>query len=400
MRIVLFTHPSFMASQSMPRFASMLQHAYQALGHEVEVWSPTALVHAWVPTGRLSKWAGYIDQYLLFPLWVRRAAAREPADTLFVMADQALGPWVPLVKHRPLVVHVHDLLALRSALGEVPQNPTRFTGRLYQRYIRHGFAQAQHFICISQRTLDDLQRVGDVAPVTCKVVHNGLNQRFSRTPALEARALLRRAGLSVPDAGLLLHVSGNQWYKNVAGVIHIYAQYATSRADPLPLWLVGVPQTDAVREALADVPAQGQVHFLYGIDHALLQAAYSLSRAFLFPSLAEGFGWPIVEAQACGCPVITTDDAPMNEIGGPHTDYLPLLRNTDDMAFWAACGARVLEKLLNEPAQAQSERTDACMAWSRHFEPERAIAAYLQIYEGVMARHPTNAGHALARIPS
>ena len=400
MRIVLFTHPSFMASQSMPRFARMLQQAYQALGHEVEVWSPTAKVHTWVPTGRLSKWAGYIDQYLLFPPWVRRAVAREPADTLFVMADQALGPWVPLVKHRPLVVHVHDLLALRSALGEVPQNPTRFTGRIYQRYIRRGFAQAQHFICISQRTRDDLQRVGGVTPVTCEVVHNGLNQRFARTPALEARSLLRHAGLSVPAGGLLLHVSGNQWYKNVLGILHLYAVYASAQAEPLPLWLVGVPQTDAVRIALADVPAQGQVHFLYGVDHALLQAAYSLARAFVFPSLAEGFGWPIVEAQACGCPVITTDDAPMNEIGGPHTIYLPLLGPRDDMTAWAIHGARALETLLNEPAQAAAERTEACLAWSRRFEPERAIARYLQIYEGVMARHPTNAGHALARSPS
>jgi len=400
MRIVLFTHPSFMDSQSMPRFARMLQQAYQALGHEVELWSPRPVVHAWLPASRLSKWAGYIDQYLLFPLWVRRAAAREPADTLFVMADQALGPWVPRVKHRPLVVHVHDLLALRSALGEVPQNPTRFTGRLYQRYIRRGFAQARHFICISQRTRDDLQRVGGVAPTTCEVVHNGLNQRFARTPALEARTLLRRTGLPVPDAGLLLHVSGNQWYKNVAGVIRIYAQYATTQTNPLPLWLVGVTQTEAVREALANVPTQGQVHFLHGIDHALLQAAYSLARAFLFPSLAEGFGWPIVEAQACGCPVITTDDAPMNEIGGPHTDYLPLLGDTDDMAAWATRGARVLEKLLNEPERAQRERIEACVAWSRRFEAERAIARYLQVYERVLTLHPTRAAQALARHPS
>ena len=397
MRIVLFTHPSFMDSQSMPRFARMLQQAYQALGHEVHMWSPKARLHAWVPAGRLSKWAGYVDQYLLFPLWVRRAVAHEPADTLFVMADQALGPWVPLVKHRPLVVHVHDLLALRSALGEVPQNPTRFTGRLYQRYIRQGFAQAKHFICISQRTFDDLHRVGGVAPVTCEVVHNGLNQRFARTPALEARTLLRRAGLSVPDAGLLLHVSGNQWYKNVNGVIRIYARYAEAQADPLPLWLVGVPQTEAVREALAEVPAQGQVHFLYGIDHAMLQAAYSLARAFLFPSLAEGFGWPIVEAQACGCPVITTDDAPMNEIGGPHTDYLPLLRDTDDANTWAHRGARVLEKLLNEPEQEQHERTEACVAWSQRFEAARAIGRYVQIYERVLALPPTRAAQAFAQ---
>lgn len=400
MRIVLFAHPSFLPSQSMPRFARMLQKAYQERGHEVDVWSPKAVVHAWFPEGRLSKWAGYVDQYLLFPLWVRRAITHEPADTLFVMADQALGPWVPLVMPRPLVLHVHDLLALRSALGEVPQNPTRFTGRIYQRYIRRGFAQARHFICISQRTHDDLQRVGGVAPVTCEVVHNGLNQRFARTPVLEARALLRRAGLSVPDGGLLLHVSGNQWYKNVKGVIQIYARYAANQADPLPLWLVGVPQTDSVREALSTMPERGQVHFLYGIDHALLQAAYSLARAFVFPSLAEGFGWPIVEAQACGCPVITTDDAPMNEIGGPHTDYLPLLNHPDDMADWATRGARVLEKLLGEPARARSERTEVCVAWASRFAAERAIGRYLQIYEHVLNLHRTTSVQALARHPS
>ena len=400
MRIVLFTHPSFLPSQSMPRFARMLQQAYQERGHEVVVWAPTARVHAWWPKGRLSKWAGYVDQYLLFPAWVRRAVRQQPADTLFVMADQALGPWVPLVKHRPLVVHVHDLLALRSALGEVPQNPTRFTGRLYQRYIRRGFAQAQHFICISQRTRDDLQRVGQVAPLTCEVVHNGLNQRFARTPVLEARSLLRRAGLTVPDAGLLLHVSGNQWYKNVGGVIQIYARYAASQTQPLPLWLVGVPQTEAVREALSAVPEQGQVHFLHGIDHALLQAAYSLARAFVFPSLAEGFGWPIVEAQACGCPVITTDDAPMNEIGGPHTDYLPLLRQPNEMDAWASRGARVLAKLLAESPQAQSERSATCMAWAKRFEAERAITRYLQVYDSVLAHHPDTTSPALARLPS
>lgn len=397
MRIVLFTHPAFMASQSMPRFARMLQQAYQARGHEVHMWSPPARVHTWVPAGRLSKWAGYVDQYLLFPLQVRRALARQAPDTLFVMADQALGPWVPLVKHRPLVVHVHDLLALRSALGEIPENPTGFTGRLYQRYIRRGFAQARHFICISQRTRDDLARVGGVAREASEVVYNGLNQRFAPTPPAEARSLLRRAGLPVPEHGLLLHVSGNQWYKNVAGVLRLYAHHARTHAHPLPLWLVGVQQTDAVRAALAEVPPQGSVHFLHGIDHAMLQAAYSLARALVFPSLAEGFGWPIVEAQACGCPVLTTDDAPMNEIGGPQSVYLPRLRSNDDMQAWAVEGARALGDLLDEPPKAARERAAACLAWSRRFEADRAITQYLQVYERVLASHPRTAGESLAR---
>lgn len=383
MRIVLFTHPEFTSSQSMPRFARMLQQAYTERGHQVQVWTPKARLSSRIK-GPLAKWAGYVDQYVLFPRWVRRQLPHQPADTLFVMTDQALGPWVPLVKDRPHVVHAHDLLALRSALGEIPQNPTRLTGRIYQRYIRQGFAQARKFICISGRTREDLERVGGVPASACEVVHNGLNQRFSRTPRPEAQAILRRANLPVPAQGLLLHVSGNQWYKNVSGVLRLYAHYARSQAMPLPLWLVGVHQDDAVRAALAEVPEQGSVHFLYGIDHALLQAAYSQARAFLFPSLAEGFGWPIVEAQACGCPVITTDDAPMNEIGGPEARYLPLLQAGDDVQAWAAHGAWVLSDLLSSSTEEMERRRQACQAWAQRFEPSQAINRYLHIYEQVL----------------
>ena len=369
----------------MPRFTHMLQEAYLARGHQVQVWSPQAHVYNWVPEGRLRKWAGYFDQYILFPLWVRTQLKQQSPDTLFVYCDQALGPWVPLATNRPHVVHAHDLLALRSALGDIPKNPTGMTGRIYQRYIRSGFAQAKHFICISARTRQDLVYFGGVSSTACDVVHNGLNQRFAPTSPEEARTVWHRAGLTMPDQGLLLHVSGADWYKNVTGVLHLYAHYARTNPAPLALWLVGVKKTKEVLSALDAVPPSGSVHFLYGIDHALLQAAYSVARAFLFPSLAEGFGWPIVEAQACGCPVITTDDAPMNEIGGPETRYLPLLKADDDLQVWAANGANVLQKMINVPAEEAARRSAACVAWSKRFDSDIAIGQYLRIYQRVLS---------------
>src|SRR5580698_592006 len=124
MDLVMFCHPDFMTSQSMPRFAQMLTAAYRARGHRVQVWAPEPWLFNWMPYRPFAKWAGYVDQYLIFPRWVRRAAKQVAPDTLFVFCDQALGPWVPLVAERPHVVHAHDLLALRSALGDVPENPT------------------------------------------------------------------------------------------------------------------------------------------------------------------------------------------------------------------------------------------------------------------------------------
>jgi hypothetical protein len=180
MNIVLFSHPMFMQSQSMPRFTRMLEEAYIVRGHNVQVWSPQPKFHKIFSQGKLSKWAGYIDQYLLFPYWVRTQLKHQSIDTLYVFCDQALGPWVPLVKNIPHVVHAHDLLALRSALGDIPENPTSWTGKLYQRYIRHGFKQAQHFISVSNKTREDLLRFGQVKPLTSEVVYNGLNYPYNQ----------------------------------------------------------------------------------------------------------------------------------------------------------------------------------------------------------------------------
>jgi glycosyltransferase involved in cell wall biosynthesis len=58
------------------------------------------------------------------------------------------------------------------------------------------------------------------------------------------------------------------------------------------------------------------------VSHDTLRALYCGAGALLFPSLQEGFGWPIIEAQACGCPVFTSDLAPMNEIGGEAAGYV------------------------------------------------------------------------------
>jgi len=390
MNIVLFSHPAFMRSQSMPRFASMLEQAYLARGHQVQVWSPQARVYTLIPCCRLSKWAGYVDQYMLFPLWVHKQLKQQPADTLFVFCDQALGPWVPLVKGRPHVVHTHDLLALRSALGDAPENPTSWSGRLYQRYIRHGFRQARHFISISSKSRDDLHHFGQVSPVTSEVVYNGLNYPYAPLPAGEARQVLKQAGLPVPAEGLLLHVSGNQWYKNVPGIIRLYAHYARKQHGPLPLWLVGPYPDEKLQAALDEVPAQGEVLFFHGLDNRVLQAAYSLSRAFIFPSLAEGFGWPIIEALACGCPVITTGEPPMNEVGGPVARYLPRLRAEDDVQAWAKNGAAVLDELLSLDAADRADILAQGVAWARSFDTDAAIEGYLRVYRQVVEWESTH----------
>jgi glycosyltransferase involved in cell wall biosynthesis len=386
MRIVLFCHPGFRVSQSMPRFARMLQASYQDRGHDVQIWTPRPKVFNWVRGGRFAKWGGYVDEFLLFPQWVRKALRNASSDTLFVFCDQALGPWVPLVKNRPHVVHVHDLLALRSALGDVTKNPTSITGRIFQRYIRRGYRRARHFISISRNTRTDLHRFGGISPATSEVVYNGLNFPYAPLKETEFRPILEAVGMPVPESGMLLHVGGGQWYKNLEGVIELYAQYAAQVPVPLPLWCISPPPNESVRSAILRVPDAGKVVFFSNLDSHTLQAVYSTACAFLFPSLAEGFGWPIIEALACGCPVLTTDAPPMNEVGGDAADYLPLLQGNDDMHTWAANGARQLMTILARGPEERARRAARGVAWSAGFSVGKAIDGYLAVYRSVLDR--------------
>lgn len=388
MNIVLYTHPVFLGSHSQAHFARMLLDAYRARGHQAVLRQPKAVVHGWVPRGRWSKWAGYIDQYLLFPLRMRAEMRGDPPDTLYVFCDQALGPWIPYAAHRPHVVHCHDLLALRSALGDIPENPTSFTGRLYQRYIRRGFRHARHFISISQKSRADLHQFGGIRALTSEVVYNGLNHPYRRLAPDVARQVLHDAGLPVSPGGCLLHLGGGQWYKNTAGVVRLYASYAQGAvqrgAVPLPLWMVSPAPSPAVQQVIAQLPAQAQVLFFSGLANDVVEALYSHAEALLFPSLAEGFGWPIAEAMACGCPVITTGEAPMTEVGGQAATYLPRLKAGDDVAAWARSGAAQLARVLDRPGTERERHAALGCTWAQRFTAASAIDNYLALYQRVL----------------
>jgi glycosyltransferase involved in cell wall biosynthesis len=388
LRLVLFTHPEFLGSNSQPRFARMLLDAYRARGHEAVLRQPKSRLRRLINRGPLAKWAGYVDQYLLFPIDIRSAVRRDPADTLYVFCDQALGPWMPLLTHRPHVVHSLDLLALRSALGEFADHTTSWTGKLYQRYIRRGFSKARHFICISSRTREDLLRVGQVAPLTCEVVYLGLNHAYRPLAAAESRAALREAGIAAPAGGFLLHVGGGQWYKNTAGVLALYRrliEHRTREARPLPALLMVSPPPGAAQQTQIDaLPLGARVTFVPGVSAEGLRALYSAAQALLFPSLAEGFGWPIAEAMACGCPVVTTCEAPMTEVGGPHATYLPRLASPAQLDAWSTAAAQVVVELLDRPLPERERAAAAAREWVRRYDPQRAIERYLDIYDRVL----------------
>ncbi len=369
----------------MPRFAGMLKQAYLERGYAVAAWSPKAVFHRWLNIGGLGKWAGYIDQYIVFPIWVRNALRHETADTLFVFCDQALGPWVRLVADRPHAIHCHDFLALQSALGEYPEHRPRLPGRLYQYFIRHGFRSGKFFISVSHNSQKELSRFLLEPPLISQVVHNGLNFNFSPLPATTALNELSNVLTTITEQGMLVHVGGNVWYKNRIGVVRIYAEYCKKTDHPMPLWMVGDSPTPGLRALAKAVAPKGKVYFLSGLSNRQLQAVYSLSKGLIFPSLAEGFGWPIAEAMACGCPVLTTGAAPMTEVGGSAVTYIPVMPQGEGVHEWASSAADALIGMLNAPTEHKEQMRENGFEQVRLFNADKAITAYENIYHRIMA---------------
>jgi glycosyltransferase involved in cell wall biosynthesis len=382
--IVLFSHPVFLNSSSMPRFAQMIADGMRKRGHKLKIWSPQPIFFRIPVNAKIRKWLGYVDQYMLFPLVVRFRLLAEPADTVYVFADQALGPWVPLVKHLPHVVHVHDFMALRSALGEIPENPTSWTGKQYQAMIRRGFSAAKNFISVSENTKSELSRFLPNTRVRSEVVYNGMNFPFRRMGAAQAVDALQHAGIEAQPRGWLLHVGGNQWYKNRLGVLEIYVAYSQKVSDPLPLLMIGEPPTAAMSAMLAQVSATGSVKFVTGVDNQVVCAAYSHARLLIFPSLAEGFGWPIAEAMACGCPVLTTGEAPMTEVGGSSACYLPK-RPFENADVWAKHGALQVIQVLDSTSTDAAARMAQGYQHVQQFEVQLALRRYEATYQQVLS---------------
>ncbi|MBP0903715.1 glycosyltransferase [Mariniflexile gromovii] len=351
MKIIFFTHPSFTHHQSMPRFSNMLFEGMKNKGHDVQVWTPSPIFVKFSKINQLKKWLGYIDQYIIFPISIKKRIKRIDQNVLFVFCDHALGPWVPYVKKRHHVIHCHDFLAQQSALGQIPFNNVGFSGKWYQKLIRNGYSQGQNFISVSNKTKIDLASFLKKEPLLSEVVYNGLNREFS--PQTKSIDIIRKElseSFNIDcHQGYILHIGGNQWYKNRKGIIKIYDYWRTHFQNKIPLILIGENPDDALLSIFQDSIFKKDIIFLSGVSDAFINKFYNGASVFLFPSLAEGFGWPIAEAMASGCLVITTNESPMDEVGADAAFYMPVMPIDSEtkMEIWLKKASEVLNKVIN-----------------------------------------------------
>ncbi|WP_324024082.1 glycosyltransferase [Maribacter sp. BPC-D8] len=227
------------------------------------------------------------------------------------------------------------------------ENPISWTGKIYQNLIRKGFSKADNFICISKNTQKELTYFLHKTPKNIEQVYNALDPMFKTGNVLEARNYVSQFLDVDVTNGYLMHVGGNDFYKNRTGVITLYDAWRKQTKKSQPLLMIGYEPSEIILKKYQLSPYKQDIHFLIRVENELLLKAYQGCSLFLFPSLTEGFGWPVAEAMASGCLVITTNEAPMNEVGGDAAIYIERCPAPESVLPWAIESAKVIESSLN-----------------------------------------------------
>lgn len=360
--------------QSMQRFALMMLAGLQNAGIPAELIQPSPFFGRFRFAGSfVAKWLGYLDKFVLFRRQLVHKLRERPS--VVHICDHSNAMYARFIRDVPVVVTCHDLLAVRGALGEDTGCPASLTGKFLQRWIVSGLRKAEVIVADSLATLDDAKRVVGQQHGRPKMenVTLGLSYPFHKLPAAETRNRLSEVSTLNPQYPFVLHVGSNVAYKNRAGVLRIFA--ASGNQWNGRLVFAGEPLSDSLRSLGRSLGIADRIVELPGVSNELLEALYNGAVALLFPSSAEGFGWPIAEAQACGCPVLCVNRAPMNEVAGS----AGLTHSLDDEAGFAADILRLTNPAERDLWSAKSLEN------AQRFSVTRMISEYGAVYRSLAA---------------
>ncbi len=262
-----------------------------------------------------------------------------------------LMPYRPGV---PTVLTVHDLIPLLF-----PRQST-FQARLLFRWTTaRALRAARHIVAVSEATRRDLTRHFHVPGDRVSVIPEAPDPAFyPRSPA-EVEAVRRQYGL--PDS-FVLYVGSNKPHKNLTRLVEAWArstEYGTRNTLVIAgVWDPRYPQPRLLAERLG----LQTVRWLGPVPEADLPALYSAATLFVFPSLYEGFGLPVLEAMACGVPVVCSNTSSLPEVAG---DAALLADPTDTGALAAAIADLLGDRARREEMRERGLRQVARFSWER-----------------------------------
>ncbi len=282
---------------------------------------------------------------------------------LYHATHYVLPLWVPC----KAVVTIHDIIHLLY-----PEYlPNRFAYVYAEKMIRRGLSRGDRIITVSHNTRSDLRDFFGVQGRKIEVVHNGIEDVFRIQLADDERDR-RLAELGI-QPGYLLFVGNPKPHKNLDNVVLAYARARELYDFDAPLVCVGDRSgiEFKIRQRAEQLGLQDQIVLLGHVDQAVLPAIYQGARLFLYPTLYEGFGLPVVEAMASRVPVITSNTSALKEIAA---GYAHLVNPLDVEAMATAIVQCLSDEEHHSSLRKVGERRSQDFSWSR------AAARTLDIY--------------------
>ena len=358
--------------QSMLRFNQMMLQGLRDCGINAELIRPPAFFgRIRLFGGGIGKWLAYIDKFILFRWRLLRKLTARP--TLVHICDHSNAPYARAVSRFPLVITCHDMLAVRGGLGEDTDCPASLTGRILQRWILRGLGRADVVACDSRATADDAKRL--ITPKNNKpriaLIEIGLSYPYRPLPKDVVDTRLQAVPNLKPQGRFIMHVGSNLRRKNREGVLRIFSKCA-EQLDAQMVF-VGEPLSESLRAQARDLRIDNRIVDLGSASNELLEALYNRAHALLYPSRFEGFGWPIIEAQACGCPVVSSSAGPMPDVAGNGA----LLHEPDDEEGFVADLIRLLDP------DERKRWSAAALENAKRFSAARMISEYRELYRSL-----------------
>ena len=310
--------------ESMIRFANWLDRVMRDRGLQTEVLYPKAImIHLVGGKTPLAKWLGYIDKFILFPLFLRwHGRLRKNRDVIYHVVDHSNAVYANCLPGDRTLLTCHDVLAIRGGLGDTDSYCTpSITGRVLQWWIKRHLHKCPHIVFVSHATYQDYLNLPTpngrqkASAQINQIIYNGLNHDFTKIPDADAVAILKEINVD-PGIPYFFHVGSDHPRKNRIGILAAFNKFMAIHPDYQVIF-AGVSFSQREQSYLdALEPGKHRVQHVGEVSHEKLVALYSRAVAFVFPSFSEGFGWPIIEAQSCGCPVIYGNRTSLPEVAG------------------------------------------------------------------------------------
>ncbi|MGC2758826.1 glycosyltransferase, partial [Candidatus Binatus sp.] len=292
--------------------------------------------------------------------------------TLFHIVDHSYSH---LTNHLPAdrtIITCHDIDAFQALL--TPSRGARSViPRAIASRILKGFRRAAMVTCDSRATRDAIVENGLRSPLTTVVIANGVDAVMSPEPELAAdRAAEDILGPCDADAPEIVHVGSTEPRKRIETLLQIFAGIARKFPNARLIRVGGglLPEHWRVAGTLG---IKDRIVIMPFLERKVLASVYRRAAVVLLPSDAEGFALPLVEAMACGRPVVASDLPVLREVGGEAASYC----SAGDVTAWIQTACALLNR--RDDLDRVRERTE----WAARFSWDTYSASTIEVYRAV-----------------